>query len=68
MNLLEKNVGKTDRVVRLVLGAASLAGGYLALSGLLSYAVMFVGLILLVTGAMGSCALYSVLKINTGGK
>lgn len=65
MNLLEKNVGKTDRIIRLVLGLGAVAGGYLALAEPLSYIVMLVGLVLMATGALGTCALYSVLGINT---
>jgi uncharacterized membrane protein HdeD (DUF308 family) len=65
MKLLEKNVGKTDRIVRLVLGIAAAGGGYIALSEPLSYIVMLVGLVLIVTGALGTCGLYTVLGVNT---
>ncbi len=65
MKLLEKNVGKTDRIVRLALGIAAVAGGYLALAEPISYIAMLVGLVLIVTGALGTCGLYTVLGINT---
>jgi uncharacterized membrane protein HdeD (DUF308 family) len=65
MKLMEKNVGKTDRIVRLVLGVAAVAGGYLALAAPLSYVVMLVGIILIGTGALGTCALYSLIGMNT---
>jgi uncharacterized membrane protein HdeD (DUF308 family) len=65
MKLMEKNVGKTDRIVRLVLGIAVMAVGYIVLSEPISYLAMLAGLILLVTGVLGTCGLYSVFGINT---
>ncbi len=60
MKLFEKNVGQTERVIRVVAGLVILAAGvyYNSYLGL-------VGLIPLITGAVGSCPLYSLLGINT---
>lgn len=76
---MKKNVGRTDRIVRLA------AGGLLAVVGVLGYAgfvnlaflgvgqalaaviVFLVAVVLLATGAVGTCALYRVLGIDTRG-
>lgn len=65
MKLFEKNVGKTDRIVRFVLGLALFTAGALYLGSPLSYIAYFLGLILIATGALGTCTLYSLLKFNT---
>lgn len=69
MNIGEKNVGTIDRVVRIIVGIAFLAGFALNMvAAPLSYLVALVGLIALVTGAIGTCPAYSVLGISTIGK
>jgi hypothetical protein len=65
MKLFEKNVGKTDRIVRFVLGLILFAAGAFYLGSPLAYAAYFLGLILIATGALGTCALYSLLKFTT---
>lgn len=64
---MEKNECTSDRVVRVILGIILLYVGaiYMGLSGILSYIMVIVGLLLLVTGLIGFCLLYSVLGINT---
>ncbi|RMF55952.1 MAG: DUF2892 domain-containing protein [Calditrichaeota bacterium] len=54
------NVGKTDRIFRIILGVVILALGWYFKSwwGL-------IGIVPLVTGAIGWCALYVPLKLNT---
>lgn len=64
MKLLPMNEGKVDRVVRVVLGLVGLSlvfVGPQTMWGLL-------GLVPLATGAIGSCPLYTVLGLNTGGQ
>lgn len=61
------NEGKIDRFFRLFFGVAFLGIGFAYMVAPLSYAVMLVGIILVVTGATGHCGLYSVLGINTCG-
>jgi hypothetical protein len=69
---MERNVGDTDRLARIVLGAvlglASLAILGDALGGvpaILSPVLGVVALVLLVTGATSTCGLYSLLGVNT---
>ncbi|MGE3063892.1 MAG: DUF2892 domain-containing protein [bacterium] len=55
------NVGKTDRIVRFILGIALLAGGYF----LTAWWMYIAGALLIATGLMGFCLLYVPFKINT---
>jgi hypothetical protein len=63
---IPQNVGPIDRVLRLAVGvglvALTLAG---ALTGPLLYGAWVVAAIMLVTGAIGFCPLYFVLRIST---
>jgi hypothetical protein len=69
MKIGEKNVGMIDRVIRIILGIILL---YLFVVNMVaapwSYLVALIGLILLVTGIVGTCPLYSMLGMNTLGK
>ena len=68
MKVGEKNVGLADRIIRVVLGIVLIVVFALGMvAGLLSYLVLLIGLIALVTGAVGTCPLYSVVGINTAG-
>jgi hypothetical protein len=66
MKIGEKNVGMVDRIVRIILGIILL---YLFAVNMItspwSYIVALIGLILLVTGIVGTCPLYSILSMNT---
>ena len=69
MNIGEKNVGTIDRVIRIIVGIALLAAFALNMvTAPLSYLVLLIGIIALVTGVVGTCPAYSVLGINTLGK
>ena len=69
MNIGEKNVGTIDRVVRIIVGIALLAGFALNMvAAPLSYLVVLIGIIALLTGAIGTCPAYSVIGITTIGK
>ncbi|MBN1621609.1 MAG: DUF2892 domain-containing protein [Endomicrobiales bacterium] len=61
---MKKNVGGTDRIIRLVLGAALIAAG-IVLKGVLGLVLIIAGVIGIVTGLIGWCGLYTVLGINT---
>ncbi len=65
--MMERNEGKVDRIVRVILGIVLLYVGIvpMGLSGIWSYVVVLVALILLVTGLSGFCGLYSVIGIKT---
>ncbi|RME41003.1 MAG: DUF2892 domain-containing protein, partial [Caldilineae bacterium] len=49
------NMGSTDRIIRVVLGVILLAVGFFVLSGTWKIVLGVVGVILLVTAAIGWC-------------
>lgn len=57
---MKKNVGKTDKIVRYVLGVIFLFLGYK-----IHWAFYIFAAISIITAAVGSCGLYQLLKINT---
>jgi hypothetical protein len=66
MKIGEKNVGMIDRVVRIILGIVLLIVVVMKMvPAPWSYLVALIGLIALVTGAVGTCALYSILGMDT---
>lgn len=65
---MKKNEGTADRVIRVILGIVLLGlavyfWGVWSLWG--SIVILILGVIALVTGIVGYCGLYKVLKINT---
>ncbi|MDS0282766.1 YgaP family membrane protein [Haloarcula onubensis] len=68
---MERNVGTTDRRIRVALGtiagvvAIAVLAGALQLSPLVALVLGLGAVILLVTGLVGVCGLYSVLGTNT---
>jgi hypothetical protein len=62
----EKNVGMVDRVIRIVVGFFVLGFGARYLDSPLNLVVAFVGFVIIATGVIGTCTLYSLLGINTG--
>ena len=62
--MFTKNVGTVDRVLRVVVGLALLAGFFLDAESAYRW-LYLIGLIPLATGLLGTCGLYSVLGINT---
>jgi uncharacterized membrane protein HdeD (DUF308 family) len=61
MNLLKSNVGKVDRIVRIVLGVVLLANVFVGLHS----PVGWIGLVLLVTGLAGTCPVYSLVGFSS---
>jgi len=61
MNLFKNNVGKVDRIIRIILGVLLIANVYYALQ----HPIGWIGVILLITGIAGICPLYSLLGLNT---
>ena len=63
---IRKNTGNTDRAIRLAI-AAGLA--FLALAGVvtapISYLVLAVAGIMLVTGVTGFCPIYAIFRVST---
>jgi hypothetical protein len=66
MKIGEKNVGKPDQIVRIILGFVLIivsALGYIGAPW--SYLLIIIGIIALITGIIGSCPLYSFLGMST---
>lgn len=61
MDLLKNNVGKVDRIIRIILGVLLIGNVFYALQSPIGW----IGVILLVTGIFGMCPLYSLLGLNT---
>lgn len=61
MDLFKSNVGKIDRIVRVILGVLLIGNVFFALQ----HPIGWVGVILVLTGLAGICPLYSLLGINT---
>lgn len=65
---MRANEGSTDRLVRVVIGIILLAAGLFGgLSGALAIVADVAGAVLLLTGLVGFCPLYTLLGINTCG-
>jgi len=60
-NLFKQNVGKVDRIIRVIVGALLVGNVFVGLQTVVGW----VGLILIVTGLFGTCPVYSLLGINT---
>lgn len=58
---MTKNIGKADRIARVVVGVIFIVLGIMSSS----WIVAAVGIILIATAMIGWCALYTLLKINT---
>ncbi|MEJ6478487.1 MAG: DUF2892 domain-containing protein [Octadecabacter sp.] len=62
--MFKNNVGQIDRILRIVIGVALLAG--FSLNADAAYRWLYlIGIVPLATGLMGSCAIYSVLGFST---
>ena len=61
MNLFKSNVGKVDRIVRILVGALLIGNVFTGLQ----HPAGWIGLILIVTALFGTCPLYSILGLNT---
>ncbi|UFH58752.1 YgaP family membrane protein [Sulfurovum mangrovi] len=59
---MQCNMGKTDRIIRTVLGVALLGWGVMNSCIIAD----IVGVLLLITAAIGWCPPYALLGINTG--
>lgn len=59
------NEGKTDRAIRITLGVVLLGLAFFSLPGAIQTIAMVVGLIALITGAVGFCKMYEILGIST---
>lgn len=62
--MLKNNVGSIDKIIRIVVGLALIAGFFLNADAAYRW-LYLIGIIPLVTGLMGTCPLYSILGIST---
>ncbi|MBI5353928.1 MAG: DUF2892 domain-containing protein [Chloroflexi bacterium] len=63
---MKMNESNVDRIIRVVAGIVLLYLGFGgALSGIMAVVAYVLGAILLLTGAVGFCPLYALLKLNT---
>jgi hypothetical protein len=62
--MFAKNVGGIDRVARIVIGLALIAGFFLNAEGSLRW-LYLLGIVPLATVLFQTCGLYSILGINT---
>ncbi|EDM71358.1 hypothetical protein RAZWK3B_14094 [Roseobacter sp. AzwK-3b] len=62
--MFKKNVGGIDRALRILVGAALIAGFALNQEGAYSW-LYLIGIIPLVTGILGTCPAYSIFGFNT---
>ncbi|MCU7871477.1 MAG: DUF2892 domain-containing protein [Candidatus Thiodiazotropha sp. (ex Lucinoma borealis)] len=58
---MKNNVGKVDRIIRIILGVLLIGNVFYALQNPIGW----IGVILLATGLFGMCPLYSLLGLNT---
>lgn len=64
---MKTNEGTPDRVVRVALGAALVAAGSVVVQGAVGVVIGVVGVVPLLTGLVGWCPIYTLLKIDTLG-
>ncbi len=62
--MFKTNVGGIDRILRIAVGLALLAGFFLNADASLRW-LYLIGVIPLVTGLVGTCPMYSILGLNT---
>ncbi|NHZ70121.1 MAG: DUF2892 domain-containing protein [Proteobacteria bacterium] len=62
---MKGNEASWDRIARVVLGVALIIGGIAAVGGTGGYVMAVVGLIPLVTGLVGWCPIYAILRTGT---
>jgi uncharacterized membrane protein len=63
---MTRNEGAVDRTLRVILGSAAIiAAGLVGWSSVLGIILAIVGVVLVVTGLVGFCPLYSALNIST---
>ncbi len=59
------NEGNWDRIIRVVIGLALGYWGFFQMGGLWGIILGVIGLVLLITGAIGFCPIYSLVGLNT---
>ena len=62
--MFKKNVGNLDRILRIVVGIALIAGYFLNTDATYRWAYL-IGIVPLLTGLMSSCPAYTLLGLKT---
>lgn len=62
---MKRNVGELDRLLRTIFGVYGMLLGFLFIQGTVGIALGVLSLVVLVTGLVGYCAIYTVLGIST---
>ncbi len=62
--MITKNIGSTDRIIRIVVGLALFFAAY-STGGAAAIVLIVAAVIALATGLVGWCGLYALLGINT---
>jgi hypothetical protein len=65
MKFGEKNVGMVDRVIRIVIGFLVIGYGAKYIGFPLNLVIAMAGFVIVATGAIGTCTLYSLIGIDT---
>ena len=60
-SLFKSNTGKIDRIIRVIVGVLLVGNVFTGIQTPIGW----IGIILIVTGAFGTCPMYSLLGINT---
>jgi len=60
-SLFKSNTGKIDRIIRVIVGILLVGNVFTGIQTPIGW----IGIILIVTGAFGTCPVYSLLGINT---
>ncbi len=63
--MFAKNIGSTDRSIRIVLGIAMIAAFFMMNGTTAWHYVYLLGIVPLITGLAGSCPLYAMMGIST---
>jgi hypothetical protein len=62
------NMGKTDRIIRAILGIVALLVAFLWVGGVLQIVLWIIGGIMLLTAIVGFCPAYALFRLSTKSK
>ncbi|HHE71503.1 MAG TPA: DUF2892 domain-containing protein [Chloroflexi bacterium] len=62
---MKRNIGELDRLLRTILGVYGMLLGFLFIQGVAGTVLGVLSLVVLITGLIGHCAVYTLLDIST---
>ena len=65
---MKTNEGLIDRIIRIIIGSVALFSGGFWLGGIGQIVALIIGAVMTLTGLVGFCGIYTILKINTCSK